>query len=154
MISCETLMGKTILIPKEKLVYRPSVYGVILYDGKILLARTKSKGKYALPGGKIEIGENIEDALRREVREETGIEVAVERFRHFEEQFFYYDPTGEAFHCFLFFYLCRPQTITLIPDDQVADGEVEKPRWVQVGGLKREDFHNWGDIALDIIQGK
>jgi nucleoside triphosphatase len=55
----------------------PTVGAVVFNDdGKLLLVKSKrSKGLYVIPGGHVELGEKIEDALRREVREETGLEV-------------------------------------------------------------------------------
>lgn len=55
------------------------VYGIIICDGKILLTK-KSRGAYTgrfdLPGGGLEHGENILDCLAREIKEETGLEIA------------------------------------------------------------------------------
>ena len=45
-------------------------------DGRILLFRThKWRGLLGLPGGKVERGESLEDALRREILEETGLSI-------------------------------------------------------------------------------
>ena len=45
-------------------------------EGKLLLMRShKWRDKYVVPGGHIELGEHIEDALKREVKEETGLDV-------------------------------------------------------------------------------
>jgi 8-oxo-dGTP pyrophosphatase MutT (NUDIX family) len=127
------------------------VYAIIPWQGKVLLVNTSHTGTYSLPGGGIELGERIEDALRREVREETGIEITDLRFHGFDEHFFYYDPLDIAFHSFMFFYLCRPVTTALCPDDQVEDDAVEKPRWVEIEGLTEEQFHNHGRLILDAI---
>ena len=48
-------------------------------DGRILLLKSRKwAGKYIIPGGHLEVGEQPEDAVRREVREETGLDVKVE----------------------------------------------------------------------------
>lgn len=59
---------------------RPSVSAVI-FDrrGRLLLQRRADSGQWGLPGGAVEVGESVVDAVRREVREETGLDVAVER---------------------------------------------------------------------------
>jgi 8-oxo-dGTP diphosphatase len=55
---------------------RIAVGAIIIRDGKVLLVKRKDqpgKGLWAIPGGKVELGESLEDAVHREIREETGI---------------------------------------------------------------------------------
>lgn len=51
---------------------RNAVRGICIRDGKLLLEQDKIMGEYILPGGGIEPNENPEEALLREIREETG----------------------------------------------------------------------------------
>lgn len=51
-------------------------------DDKIVLVKRKNppyKNWWALPGGIVEYGETVEEAVKREVREETGLEIKVEK---------------------------------------------------------------------------
>jgi ADP-ribose pyrophosphatase YjhB (NUDIX family) len=48
-------------------------------EGRILLQRRSDNGLWGLPGGSVEIGEAVRDAIKREVREETGLTVEVVR---------------------------------------------------------------------------
>ena len=53
---------------------------VIFRDGRVLMAKRgkePSKGKWSIPGGKLELGETIYEAARREVREECSVEIDV-----------------------------------------------------------------------------
>jgi 8-oxo-dGTP diphosphatase len=66
----------------EKII--AAVKGIILNDGKALIIKREDNdevaaGTWELPGGKIEFGENLESALIREAKEETGIDIDVER---------------------------------------------------------------------------
>lgn len=70
-------------------IVRPT--GILIEDGKILIVKQEvsEQRHWALPGGKLEYGETIEQCLAREISEETGIEVGVkellyitDRFRH------------------------------------------------------------------------
>ena len=57
--------------------------GALIHDGagKILMIRThKWSDLWGIPGGKIERGESSEDALKREIREETALEISDIRF--------------------------------------------------------------------------
>ena len=58
---------------------RPSVSAVIWKDGRLLLQKRSDGGQWGLPGGSVEIGESVTQAIRREVREETGFTVEVGR---------------------------------------------------------------------------
>jgi 8-oxo-dGTP pyrophosphatase MutT (NUDIX family) len=151
-IECITLDGHKKMVPQDSLVLRPAVYAIVVHEGKILLMKMRHTGKYHPPGGGIRVGERIKDALKRELQEETGIEVQVERFARFEELFFYYDPSGTAYHGLHFYYLCSPKTLTLLDDAQVKDDAAAKPRWVDVHGLQATDFHAHGDFIIDLCK--
>jgi len=86
MIECTTLYGEKKLVPAESLLFRPSVYGFIEANGKILVMKMKSNGKYTLPGGGIEKGETILAALKREIKEEVGIETTDEQISRGERE--------------------------------------------------------------------
>jgi len=63
------------LYPNQPIV---GVGGVIIRDDRILLERRRNdpgKGKWSIPGGIVELGESTEEAVIREVKEETGLDV-------------------------------------------------------------------------------
>ena len=152
MIECTSIYGNTVRVPKSRLVWRPAVYAVIVNDGQALLIKSRHGGKYYLPGGGVDAGERIVDALKREVREETGVEVDVEGFAHFVEDFFYYDPLDGAYHSLLFYYYCSPKTLSLLDDTEVDDEDAEQPRWIDVKSLQAHDFQNHGEMILWFLQ--
>jgi 8-oxo-dGTP diphosphatase len=60
--------------------FRIGVYALIFDDeGRILLGHRRDIDWWNLPGGGMEAGETVDEAVCREVREETGLEVKVER---------------------------------------------------------------------------
>ena len=108
----------------------PGVGAIIIRDGNILLVqrgREPLKGWWSLPGGLIETGEKIEDALRREVLEETGLVVREARpFEIFER--IMRDAQGRAeYHYILHDYLCTVETGALHAGDD-AGGAAWVPR--------------------------
>jgi nucleoside triphosphatase len=64
------------MIPLVQLFPEATVGALVVNDkGEVLMVRSKKWGeKYTVPGGHIELGERAEDAIRREVKEETGLD--------------------------------------------------------------------------------
>lgn len=79
---CVTLDG-------YKFNYR--VAAIIKKDGKILLHKSKKDDFYAIPGGRVKIGESSIKALRREFIEEIGKDINVKNFVGLIENFFEYN---------------------------------------------------------------
>jgi ADP-ribose pyrophosphatase YjhB (NUDIX family) len=104
---------------------RPGVAAIIQdAKGKILLQRRSDNGLWGLPGGSVEIGEFVRDAIIREVREETGLTVEVVRligvYSDPRLQIVRY-PDGNVVHYVSTLYACRILTGTLQTCDETLD---------------------------------
>src|SRR5579883_2111615 len=60
-------------------LFRIGVSALIFQEGRVLLAHRRDIDWWNLPGGGMELGETVEETLYREVREETGLDVAIEQ---------------------------------------------------------------------------
>jgi len=152
LVECVTLSGQMRLFPRQRLILRPAAYALVPHEGSILLLTMRQTGRYHPPGGGIHPAESIEEALQREVREEAGIEIEVERFLHLEELYFYYDPSDTAYHGLHLFYLCTPRMVDLLPDQAVDDQSAERPQWVDVRDLRAEQFQAHGPTLVALCR--
>jgi len=59
--------------------FRIAVSALIFEEGRVLLAHRRDIDWWNLPGGGMEVGETVDEALCREVAEETGLEIEVEQ---------------------------------------------------------------------------
>ncbi|MCD8067447.1 MAG: NUDIX domain-containing protein [Lachnospiraceae bacterium] len=76
-------MDKKDYVPGGSVFSRPSARAVIPKDGKIAMVYSRKYHYYKFPGGGIEAGEGMEDALIREVSEETGLCVIRDSIREY-----------------------------------------------------------------------
>ncbi len=86
----------------------PTVGALIAnHKGEILLVSShKLRDKYVIPGGHVELGERLEGALAREVKEETGLDVYDARYLCMQE-FVYDDAFWKRRHFIFLDYACR-----------------------------------------------
>jgi ADP-ribose pyrophosphatase YjhB (NUDIX family) len=72
-------MTEALVSTTRSATFRVGVYAVIFDQERVLLAHRRDIDWWNLPGGGMEPDETVEEAMRREVREETGLDVVVER---------------------------------------------------------------------------
>lgn len=109
-------------------------------EGKFLIVR--EGGRWQAVGGRLEKGEKLEEGLRRETREETGIiDLEVGKVIHVDEWFS--KPEGELKHIVALFFLCSVDSGEVVLSD-----EHQEFAWVTV-----DDLDAFGDkIEKEIKQ--
>ena len=102
---------------------KPTASGLIVQGNKILLgkrAHEPEKDKWDIPGGFLEAGEHPEDGLRRELMEEVGIKVRVERLGGI-----FMDEYGpEKVPTLNIYYLVSP-----LSEDVIAGSDLKEVKW-------------------------
>ena len=91
-------MDITIDVDDYKLNIRAA--GVMIHNGKILLHRNINSDHYALIGGRVEIGENSADTIKREIKEELGKDIEITGYIATIENFF--ELKGSKYHEIMF----------------------------------------------------
>lgn len=95
--------------------------------------REPGRGLWSVPGGRVEPGERLADAVVREVREETGIAVSVTGFVGWVERI---DPAG-AWHHVILDFAARPAEADTEPR---AGDDADDARWVSTSSLADVDL--------------
>ncbi len=120
-------------------MFKIAVSAFIVNQNKILLLKRSDDesflpGKWEVPGGGVDVGETIEQGVRREVKEEAGIDVAVkDLFGYFE----FVD--GKGRHTANLNFLCV-MGADHGDDVDVTLGEMQEARWVESEDFDEVDF--------------
>jgi len=94
-------MDLNLSVDNGKFVCR--VAGIIIHNNKVLFETRDDSEFWAPPGGTVAFGESSIDAIKRELKEELGVEVNIERLLWTTEGFFV--QKGKPIHSFMFYYL-------------------------------------------------
>jgi ADP-ribose pyrophosphatase YjhB (NUDIX family) len=104
------------------------VGAVVVNDGRVLVIRRGQeprKGQWSLPGGVVRLGEPLVEALRREMLEETGLDVAVGPIVETFDRIHRDDDGRVRYHFVIVDYLC-----SVIAGDARAGDDAEEVKWI------------------------
>ena len=112
--------------------------GALIFEGGCILMAQRGKaplmGQWSLPGGLVETGESLENAVRREVLEETGLEVKPLGVLEIFERIMRNAEGAVEYHYVLLDYICRVTGGALCAGDDAS-----RVQWVERRALK--DLH-------------
>jgi len=112
-------------------------------EGKLFLMKShKWRGRYVVPGGHIELGERMENALRREVKEETNLDIYDIQFICFQE-FIYDERFWRRSHFIFFDFACKTDST-----DVKLNDEAQEYLWVTLDEALHLPVEHYTAVAI------
>jgi ADP-ribose pyrophosphatase len=115
-----------------------AVGAVVIHQNRVLLVRRgkqPAKGDWAIPGGRVELGERMRAAVTREVLEETGVSIQPGELIYYFETI-HPDPDGKIqFHYVIFDFMATYLAGEPNPQDDALDARWIAPTEIQAFGL-------------------
>lgn len=130
--------------PKRPVV---AVGALVVKEGFLLLARRGKEpyvGKWSLPGGVVRTGEGLKEAVKRELKEECGVEVEIENASEVVERLVRDEEGRIQYHYVIIDYLA-----TWRGGEVKASSDLLEARWVNVSDLHRYELT---DGTLEVIE--
>lgn len=129
-------MSKDMCVPCGDGIINIRTGAIIKKDSKILMVGNERSDYLYSVGGRIKMGESAEEAIVREVLEETGIKMEIDRLGFVHENYFYGDaPTNYGkliYEISFYFYMKTPEDFKPVSDSFTEDEVRERLVWVSL----------------------
>ncbi len=129
-------MPANMTVPCDGGIINIRVGAIILKKGRFLMAGNARDDYLYSVGGRLQFGETAEEAVVREVEEETGRRLEVDRLGFVHENYFYGDVPGVnagklVYEISFFFYMRVPEDFEPVGESRTDDGNVvERMHWI------------------------
>lgn len=134
-------MNNDLCIKMDEGILNIRVGAIIMKDDRFLMVENDRFDHMYSVGGRIKFGETAENAVMREVFEETGVKMEIDRLGFIHENFFPGDSLkkqGSIVHeISLFFYMKVPEDFEPVCDSFTEDGDKERLVWIRANHPKK-----------------
>lgn len=136
-------MERDVRIDTDEKGFKYRVCGVVIKDERVLLQKSIENDFYFLPGGHVELGEDTDTAVKREMKEETEREYNIDELIVINENFFMHE--DKKYHELGFYYKMSPKEDMEIKNYSRIEIDKGKPKklefeWIALDNLKNVDF--------------
>lgn len=129
-------MKKDMCVACDDGILNIRVGAIIMKDGKLLMVGNDRVDYLYSVGGRIKFGETAEEAIVREVFEETGVNMEIDRLGFVHENYFYCDSPSKlgklVYEISFYFYMRVPTNFTPISESFTEDNSKEYLKWVSL----------------------
>lgn len=130
----QAFSGSDMTVPCDGGLINLRVGAIILQNGRFLMVGNERSDYLYSVGGRIKFGETAEEAVIREVWEETGVRMEIDRLGFIHENYFYGDAPSNLgkliYEISFFFYMKVPKDFSLISQSFTDDGSREHLYWI------------------------
>lgn len=129
-------MNKDMCVACDQGILNIRVGAIIMKDGKLLMVGNDRVNYLYSVGGRIKFGETAEEAIVREILEETGVTMKIDRLGFVHENYFYGDAPSNlgklVYEISFYFYMTVPSDFVPISESFTEDNSIEHLIWVSL----------------------